>query len=166
MANRRRAALERLDSLLRERYAAAGGVDGARDGTVSASFAAEAEVTRELLDPRVHESTTAWNDISRVLKNDSGENRLEVGLPTDRLVDAIWGPDRCALNVDWPIPSDIADPPCDFRWRWMIYDRAQHVMTGSVAEPVRLPPRDNVVGRGDWLDFSYALAKMLRHTGG
>eukprot|EP00972_Heterocapsa_arctica_P068130 10060696-Heterocapsa_arctica.AAC.1 len=37
---------------------------------------------------------------------------------------------------------------------------------GSVAEPVRLPAKKNVVARGDWLDFSYALTKMLRHTGG
>eukprot|EP00972_Heterocapsa_arctica_P032944 4846474-Heterocapsa_arctica.AAC.1 len=94
MANRRRAALERLDQLLRDRYAAAGSVDGAGDGTVNASFAAEAELTRDMFDPRVLENTTAWNDVSRVLKNYDGVDRLEVGLSTDKLVDRIWGPDR------------------------------------------------------------------------
>eukprot|EP00972_Heterocapsa_arctica_P094495 13935562-Heterocapsa_arctica.AAC.1 len=47
----------------------------------------------------------------------------------------------------------------------MIYDREQHVMSGSVAEPVRLPPRTNKSGRLGWMDFSHALTKMLRHTG-
>eukprot|EP00972_Heterocapsa_arctica_P069332 10243948-Heterocapsa_arctica.AAC.1 len=47
----------------------------------------------------------------------------------------------------------------------MIYDRTQHVMTGSVAEPVRLPSRENTIARDDWMDFSHALTKMLRHTG-
>eukprot|EP00972_Heterocapsa_arctica_P047175 6961035-Heterocapsa_arctica.AAC.1 len=126
MANRRRAALERIDYLLKERYANASGADGACEGSVSASLAAEAELTRELLDPRVHENTTAWNGTSRIEKNDDGVDRLEVDLPTDQLVNAVWGPNRCALNVNWAFPSDIGAPPCDFHWRYMIYDRGQH----------------------------------------
>eukprot|EP00972_Heterocapsa_arctica_P031370 4620226-Heterocapsa_arctica.AAC.1 len=48
----------------------------------------------------------------------------------------------------------------------MIYDRGQHVMKASVAEPVRLPDRSNPIARQDWMNFSYALTTMLRHTGG
>eukprot|EP00972_Heterocapsa_arctica_P002791 411157-Heterocapsa_arctica.AAC.1 len=65
MASRKAAGLERLDQIIQERQAAARGKDGADDGTVDASFAAEAEITRGLLDTRVYEGTTSWSDTSR-----------------------------------------------------------------------------------------------------
>eukprot|EP00972_Heterocapsa_arctica_P047209 6964318-Heterocapsa_arctica.AAC.1 len=48
----------------------------------------------------------------------------------------------------------------------MIFDREKHCMNNNVAEPVRIPDRDNRSDRQDWMDFSHALTKMLRHTGG
>eukprot|EP00972_Heterocapsa_arctica_P051973 7645677-Heterocapsa_arctica.AAC.1 len=60
----RRNAAARLDALIRERMAARG-EGGAGDGTVDASVAAEAEIARDLLDTRVYEGTTSWNDCSR-----------------------------------------------------------------------------------------------------
>eukprot|EP00972_Heterocapsa_arctica_P095083 14023504-Heterocapsa_arctica.AAC.1 len=65
MANRKIAGLEKLDQIIKERQAAARDGNGAGDGTVDASFAAEAELTRDLLDTRVYEGTTSWSDTSR-----------------------------------------------------------------------------------------------------
>eukprot|EP00972_Heterocapsa_arctica_P101728 14988282-Heterocapsa_arctica.AAC.1 len=48
----------------------------------------------------------------------------------------------------------------------MIYDSEKHCMPNGVAEPVRLPDRTNRVAHKDWMDFSHALTKMLRRTGG
>eukprot|EP00972_Heterocapsa_arctica_P037170 5472736-Heterocapsa_arctica.AAC.1 len=71
MAKRRAYMLARVDGLINQRIKDKGG-----DGT------------RDLLDPRVYEGVTAWDDLSRVLKNDDGVDRLEVGLPsTAQLVD-------------------------------------------------------------------------------
>eukprot|EP00972_Heterocapsa_arctica_P105887 15597740-Heterocapsa_arctica.AAC.1 len=64
MARRKANMLVRLDGLIKDRIAARG-VDGAGDGTVDVSEAAEAEISRDLLDTRVYEGTTAWNDFRR-----------------------------------------------------------------------------------------------------
>eukprot|EP00972_Heterocapsa_arctica_P092661 13663690-Heterocapsa_arctica.AAC.1 len=64
MANRKLAGLERLNQILKDRQAAARVGGGAGDGTADVSFAAEAEVTHNLLDTRVYEGTTSWSDIS------------------------------------------------------------------------------------------------------
>eukprot|EP00972_Heterocapsa_arctica_P099669 14705705-Heterocapsa_arctica.AAC.1 len=73
---------------------------------------------------RVLEGTTGWSDINRVVFHETGGDRLEVGLPTNELIDAVWGPTRCELNVDWAIPDNVGAPPVGFSWKWMIYDPA------------------------------------------
>eukprot|EP00972_Heterocapsa_arctica_P067723 9998632-Heterocapsa_arctica.AAC.1 len=121
MAKRKGAMLEQLDGLIKVRLAAQA-AGGAGDGTVDVSEAAEAEISRDLLDPRVYEATTAWNDCSRVLKNGEDLDRLGVGLPTTaQLVDKVWGPDRLNLDVDLPFPPE-AHAPQGFHLKWVIYD--------------------------------------------
>eukprot|EP00972_Heterocapsa_arctica_P010104 1483460-Heterocapsa_arctica.AAC.1 len=67
MVTRRRVALERLNQILldsataneaAENVDSAGGPPGGTAGAVHVSYAAEAEITRDLLDTRVVESTS------------------------------------------------------------------------------------------------------------
>eukprot|EP00972_Heterocapsa_arctica_P066812 9858450-Heterocapsa_arctica.AAC.1 len=46
----------------------------------------------------------------------------------------------------------------------MIYDPAHMIMSNDVCEPVRLP-RHSSPNYDAWMNFSKALAYMLRHTG-
>eukprot|EP00972_Heterocapsa_arctica_P102977 15176571-Heterocapsa_arctica.AAC.1 len=50
--------------------------------------------------------------------------------------------------------------------KWVIYERGKHNMTDATAEPIYQPADDNKSGQSDWMKFSHALTKMLRHTGG
>jgi hypothetical protein len=122
--SRRLVVLERLNKVLEDRRAAevaaaenldeADGPPGGIVGPIQASFAAEAEATRDLLDTRVLESTTGWNDTTRVVFHEAGGDRLDVGLPTNELIAKVWGPKRCELKVSWAIPSNVGEPPSGF----------------------------------------------------